>query len=209
MKNFGFYVANNSTRLIKYLETYNDFESCSLIIHTGNENQILLDIVEANKLSYFHIETVSNLELSNKILDLLTEYKIEYMFCFGDRILKGDLLMLYNNKIINFHPSLLPAFKGLNAIDQALNNSCLLLGNTAHFINDKVDDGLIIMQSILPKSEFTDYEDVLDMQLPMLKQIIQWITQERIHITQNFVKIYNAKYQFLKFIPNIEEETIY
>lgn len=206
MKKFGFYVANNSTRLIKYLETYKNYTNCNVIIHTGIENQRLLDIVRTNKLNYFHIETINNLELSNKILTLLSEHEIEYMFCFGDRILKGDLLIKYHNKIINFHPSLLPAFKGLNAIDQALNNSCLLLGNTAHFINDKVDDGLIIMQSILPKSNYTCYDDVLDMQLPMLKQIIQWLEQERISIINNKINVNNSKYKLANYLPNLEDE---
>lgn len=204
MKKFGFYVANNSTRLIKYLEAYKDYTNCNLIIHTGIENQKLLDIVRTNKLTYFHIETTNNLELSNKILTLLSEHEIEYMFCFGDRILKGDLLIKYYNKIINFHPSLLPAFKGLNAIDQALNNSCLLLGNTAHFINDKIDDGLIIMQSILPKSNYTCYDDVLDMQLPMLRQIIQWLEEERIYIIDNKINIKNSKYELANYLPNLE-----
>ena len=78
----------------------------------------------------------------------------------------GKLLEAYRNKIINFHPSLLPSYPGLNAIDKAIEGNSLLLGNTAHFIDEKVDTGPIIMQSILPISLFNHYEDVLSLQIP-------------------------------------------
>ena len=66
-------------------------------------------------------------QVSQKLLFLLKEHNIDYLFCFGDKLLKGELLIEYKNKIINFHPSILPAFPGINAIDQALKSSVQLL----------------------------------------------------------------------------------
>ena len=61
------------------------------------------------------------------------------------------------------------------------------------------------MQSILPKSEFTCYDDVLDMQLPMLRQIVEWLNQKRITVECDRIQIIGATHQISNYIPNIEE----
>ncbi len=71
-------------------------------------------------------------------------------------------------------------FPGLNAIDRALESRTLLLGFTAHFIDNGVDTGPIIMQSVIHRAAFRTYDDVLDLQIPMLIQIIDWLRNDRI-----------------------------
>ncbi|MFQ5716991.1 MAG: formyltransferase family protein, partial [Nitrospinales bacterium] len=112
----------------------------------------------------------------------------------------------FENKIINFHPSLLPSFKGLNAIDQALEQNAFLLGNTAHFINEKPDSGLVIMQSIIHSSRYKTYDNVLDLQIPMLIQIMRWIKMDRLSITDEKVTVQNADYSVGPFMPKLEIE---
>jgi phosphoribosylglycinamide formyltransferase-1 len=119
----------------------------------------------------------------------MLEFKIDFLFCFGDRILKGRILEVYKNKIINFHPSLLPAFSGLNAIDKALNSSVQILGNTAHFIDEGIDTGPIIMQSVIPRNSYTCYEDVLSLQIPMLLRIWELIDSNKITVIDNLVVV--------------------
>ena len=60
---------------------------------------------------------------------------------------------------------------GLRAIDQALEYGVKYLGNTAHFIDEGIDTGRIINQTILPVEEFNDYEDLLILQIDMLKNL--------------------------------------
>lgn len=207
--NFAFYVSNKSTRLIRFLmNKENNYKHCSLVMHSGDESHELIEICKHYNIKYNHIrlDNVSNknLYLSDVMLDALQENNIDYVFCFGDRILKGELLDIYDHKIINFHPSILPSFKGLMAIDQALINSCMLLGNTAHFVDKDVDTGLIIMQSILPKQKYSKYDDLLDMQIPMLEQIILWVLDYRLNINKNHVLIEGATYNLCPYIPNLE-----
>jgi phosphoribosylglycinamide formyltransferase 1 len=114
------------------------------------------------------------------------------------------LLNKYNYRLINFHPSILPSYKGIAAIDQALGNNALLLGNTAHFVSEELDAGAIIMQSIMPAAEFTDYDQVLNMQIPMLNQLVNWFAENRIEVTGNKVTVKGASYKLDSFIPNIE-----
>jgi len=120
------------------------------------------------------------------------------------KILKGKLLNRYENRIINFHLSLLPAFPGLGAIDQVLDANALLLGNTAHFIDKNIDAGPVIMQSLFSSRKFTEHNDVLNMQIFMLKQIINWLLEGRVQITGYNVCIKDADYSIGEYIPSLE-----
>jgi len=62
------------------------------------------------------------------------------------RILDKTLLAAYPNKIINIHPSLLPAFKGKDAIGQAINYGVKVMGVSIHYVNSEMDGGKIIAQ---------------------------------------------------------------
>ncbi len=209
--NFAFYVSNKATRLVKFLKSCPlSVKSFQLVLHNGIENDELIGLCKKHEIKYEHIDFLNvegkSIYFSDTILMFLLQNKIDIVFSFGDKILKGKLLSIYENKIINFHPSILPAFSGLNAIDRALDSSCLLLGNTAHFIDEGVDTGTIIMQSFILKQKYSKYDDVLDMQIPMLNQLIDWITTKRLYFEKNSVHIKGAKYNLSNFIPNLEFE---
>ena len=63
------------------------------------------------------------------------------------KILPETLLDAFPNKIINIHPSLLPSFKGLNAIERAFNFGVKISGCTVHFVDKEIDQGIIISQA--------------------------------------------------------------
>ncbi len=66
------------------------------------------------------------------------------------RVLKGDFLQAFAGRIINIHPSLLPAFPGLEAWKQALTHGAKVTGCTVHFVDAGVDSGPIIAQQAVP-----------------------------------------------------------
>lgn len=72
------------------------------------------------------------------------------------RILPEEFINSFPNKIINIHPSLLPAFPGLNAHQQALDAGVKLTGCTVHFVDKGCDTGPIILQESLPILEGDD-----------------------------------------------------
>jgi formyltetrahydrofolate-dependent phosphoribosylglycinamide formyltransferase len=76
------------------------------------------------------------------------------------RILSGDFVRRYSGRMINIHPSLLPAFPGLATHERALAAGCRVHGCTVHFVTEGMDEGPIIEQACI-RIEYTDTPDTL------------------------------------------------
>lgn len=211
----AFYVSGSASRLIKLFQKDSKIlESTKLIVFDNppfrtlqsyaKEKDIKLIEIDYNKLHLFKKER--NLYLSDTMLRYFKNMQITHCFCFGRLLLIGDLLKIYQNKIINFHPSILPLFAGNKAIDKALESKSFLLGNTAHFIDEGMDSGPIIMQSIIKASEFKDYESVLSMQIPMIEQIYNYLENNAICIKNNAVSIQDS-INYPAFFPNLNNKS--
>ena len=66
------------------------------------------------------------------------------------RIISPKFVEAFPNRIINIHPSLLPKYKGLHAIEQALDSGDDITGVTVHYVNNELDGGEIILQRKVP-----------------------------------------------------------
>ena len=85
------------------------------------------------------------------LVDLLHRHGTEWVALAGYmRVVKAPLLDAFPNRVINIHPSLLPAFKGLRAWEQALSAGVTETGCTVHFVNRDIDAGEIIAQQRVP-----------------------------------------------------------
>ena len=85
------------------------------------------------------------------LVKLLQDRAVEWVVLAGYmRVVKAPLLNAFPNRIINIHPSLLPAFKGLRAWEQALAAGVPETGCTVHFVNGDIDAGEIIAQQRVP-----------------------------------------------------------
>lgn len=81
----------------------------------------------------------------------LTEAKVDLIVLAGFmRILKGEFLRAFANRVVNIHPSLLPAFPGLEAWKQALDYGVKVAGCTVHFVDQGIDSGSILGQETVP-----------------------------------------------------------
>ncbi len=90
-------------------------------------------------------------EYETIIARLLVEKHVEWVCLAGYmRLIGPTLLAHYAGRIINIHPSLLPAFKGKNAVEQALAYGVKVLGVTIHYVDESLDGGKIIAQRAYP-----------------------------------------------------------
>jgi phosphoribosylglycinamide formyltransferase-1 len=181
---YALYCSGNATRIIKFYKKYKIAEfPLGVIVYDGGNPLIeekLKNIFGKKLINFKHdIKFTKKQQSDSFSLFLLNQFKskgIDFVFCFGSKILKKILINQFKNKIINFHPSLLPKYPGLNAIDQAIQNNETELGNTAHFIDEGIDTGKIILQTRIFYLDYIDYNSVLDLQIDMLNRI--WNTIE-------------------------------
>jgi len=84
----------------------------------------------------------------------LSEARVDLIVLAGFmRILKGEFLRAFTDRVVNIHPSLLPAFPGLEAWKQALDHGVKVTGCTVHFVDQGIDSGPIIAQQTVPVLE--------------------------------------------------------
>jgi len=85
------------------------------------------------------------------LLAELARYEVDLVCLAGFmRLLSGTFIRQFPNRILNIHPSLLPAFPGLDAQHQALEHGVRLSGCTVHFVDEELDAGPIILQTAVP-----------------------------------------------------------
>ena len=114
-------------------------------------------IIYAKKYSIPYIFINTNFKNhENKIFYYLKKYKISFICLAGYmKIVSNKLIKKYQRKIINIHPSLLPKFKGLNTFARMLKNKEIKAGCTVHYVSEKLDSGITIVQ----KKFFINKED--------------------------------------------------
>lgn len=95
------------------------------------------------------------------LLEELAKHQVEVVCLAGYmRLLSASFIRAYPLRILNIHPSLLPAFPGLDAQHQALEHGVKYSGCTVHFVDEGLDSGPIILQSVVPVAD-NDSEDTL------------------------------------------------
>ncbi|MFN6463441.1 MAG: phosphoribosylglycinamide formyltransferase [Nostoc sp. DedVER02] len=98
-----------------------------------------------------HRKYKSREELDEKIVQTLRRYDVEWVILAGwMRLLTSVFIDAFPDKIINIHPSLLPSFKGIHAVEQALESGVKITGCTAHIACLEMDSGPILMQAAVP-----------------------------------------------------------
>jgi phosphoribosylglycinamide formyltransferase-1 len=95
------------------------------------------------------------------LLDHLERADVDLVVLTGYmRILSGPFVEHYRHRILNIHPALLPAFRGMNAFQQALDHGVKWTGTTIHLVDEEVDHGPILYQVPVPVKENDTYESL-------------------------------------------------
>lgn len=96
-------------------------------------------------------------EHDREMIAALQEAKVDLVCLAGYmRLLSPEFVRAFPNRILNIHPSLLPAFPGLEAQRQALEHGVKVSGCTVHFVDEHLDHGPIILQKTVPVLEGDD-----------------------------------------------------
>ena len=138
------------------------------IVHSCHDHKVVLMIhnttvcgakLKAEKLGIRHLHIHSRNE--DKIIKAFKDAKVDLIVMAGwMRIIGKDLIKAFENKIINIHPSLLPKYKGLNAVQQALDSEDAVTGCTVHIVTEELDSGEILNQAVVPMLDHDDVESL-------------------------------------------------
>jgi phosphoribosylglycinamide formyltransferase-1 len=103
------------------------------------------------------------------------------------RILSEGFVRHFEGRLLNIHPSLLPAFAGLHTHQRALEAGCKLAGATVHFVTPQLDHGPIVIQAAVPVLPDDDEERlaarVLSKEHVIYPLAVRWFVQERLHLS--------------------------
>ena len=149
----------NLNNLIKKSREYNFPVRIKLIV-SNNINAEGLKYAKINSIPFILINTKLN-NFEHKILKELKRYDISLICLAGYmKIISKNFIKLFGKKIINIHPSLLPKFKGLNTFSRVIKNKEIRSGCTVHFVNEKLDNGKIIVQKFFFINEYDKENDI-------------------------------------------------
>ena len=127
-----------------------------VLVITDVENAGILSLAKTHSLETLHIppgkfRTKLDEGAEKRFITVLQEKQVDLVVLAGFmRILKGEFLRAFADRVINIHPSLLPAFPGLEAWKQALDYGVKVTGCTVHFVDQGIDSGAIIAQQTVP-----------------------------------------------------------
>jgi len=147
-------------------------------------------------------------DFENRIIQHLEENQIDLIVLAGYmRLVSRRLISRYKNKILNIHPSLLPSFKGTEGIKDAFNYGVKVTGVTVHFVDEKMDHGLIILQKAVPIEE-NDTQESLEKKIHKIEhrlypQAIRLYVEGKIEAKERPVKI-SSQLAFPKLPPDLE-----
>jgi len=131
-----------------------------------------------------------------KILECLSTYKdIDYIVLAKYmRILTPKFVQVYEDKIINIHHSFLPAFIGANPYKQAYERGVKIIGATAHFVNNNLDEGPIIAQEVINVNHSYSWKDMQksgrDVEKIVLSHALKLALEDRIFVHANKTVIF-------------------
>ena len=152
----------------------------------------LRELTEKFNIPFIYIpaENITRAEHEEKIKTVLQDYNFDYLVLAKFmRILSPDFVKDFEGKIINIHHSFLPAFIGANPYKQAFERGVKIIGATAHFVTNDLDEGPIIYQDIIKVSHSKTAKDLAkmgkDVERIVLANALKLVFEDKVFIDGN------------------------
>ena len=134
-------------------------------------------------------------EHEKMVLAELKKFSFDYLILAKYmRILSSDFVLNYEEKIINIHHSFLPAFIGANPYKQAYERGVKIIGATAHFVTECLDEGPIITQDVVLVNHEMDWQDMRragrNIEKVVLTRALDLVFDERVFVYKNKTVIF-------------------
>ncbi|HHR6316952.1 TPA: formyltetrahydrofolate deformylase [Providencia alcalifaciens] len=157
----------------------------------GNHDT-LKNLVEQFGIPFHHIshEGLTRDQHDEKLTAQIDQYQPDYVVLAKYmRVLTPAFVQRYPNQIINIHHSFLPAFIGARPYHQAYERGVKIIGATAHFVNDNLDEGPIITQNVINVDHTFTADDMMragrDVEKNVLSLALYWVLAQRVFVYGN------------------------
>lgn len=168
------------------------------ILAVVSNHEKLRRLTEQAGIPYHYVshENLSREDHESKVLDIISQYNPEYVVLAKYmRVLTPEFIRRYPERIINIHHSFLPAFIGANPYKQAYKRGVKIIGATAHFVNEQLDEGPIIAQNVIPVDHTYGDEDMAtagrDVEKNVLSHALKLVFDEKVIVTGNKTIIFD------------------
>jgi formyltetrahydrofolate deformylase len=177
----------------------NYFKDLNMSVEAVISNYMILDKLASKfDIPFYYVshENRSREDHEKYIHQVLSELDFQYIVLAKYmRILSPDFIAKYPNKIINIHHSFLPAFVGASPYAQAYERGVKIIGATAHFVNEDLDQGPIIAQNVLPVAHSHSATDMAlagkDVEKIVLAKALKLVLEERVFVSGNKTVIFD------------------
>lgn len=163
-----------------------------------------IEVARRHNIPYEVLVSKNSSEFSDKLNTFFSDITIDMFVSFYTKLFKGEFLNSTRGKLINFHPSILPACPGLDGFGDTVRSGSQYIGSTVHFVDGGIDTGRPIFQSCTSYNPDISIEEnrhkVFVQQCKMLIQIIVWLNNDRIDSRG----IRDGEYMFSEFVPNLD-----
>jgi formyltetrahydrofolate deformylase len=161
LQNVALFVSKEPHCLTRILEGKKKGEIKANIPVIIGSDSTLKSMADSAGIPFHAVVHTDQAEAENKILQLIDQYNIDLIVLARYmRILTPNFVWRYPNRIINIHPSLLPAFPGAYAYVQAYERGAKIVGCTAHFVTEDLDQGPIISQESFKVSKSDNLDTI-------------------------------------------------
>lgn len=169
----------------------------NLAVVIGSEPTLKHTADEAG-IPFHSVSHADQAEAERNILDLIEKYNVDLIVLARYmRILTPNFVWRYPNRIINIHPSILPAFPGAYAYVQAYERGAKIVGCTAHFVTEDLDQGPIISQNSFKVSQTDTLETIKkkgqELEAETLFEAVKWYLENRLEVYWGKVFVHDDK----------------
>jgi formyltetrahydrofolate deformylase len=155
-------------------------------------HETLRDLVKRFDIPFYCVpaEGLTRSEHEARMREQIDRYESDYIVLAKYmRILTPDFVAAYPQRIINIHHSFLPAFVGANPYKQAYERGVKIIGATAHFVTDDLDEGPIIAQDVIPVNHRFDWKQMQragrDVEKIVLSRALSLVLNDRVFVYGN------------------------
>ncbi len=153
---------------------------------------ILKEFAEKFYVPFFYVphENKSKADFENEITSILSNYELDYIVLAKFmRILSPEFNSKYPHQIINIHHSFLPAFIGASPYKQAFERGVKIIGATAHFVTNNLDEGPIISQQTIHVNHTFDAKQMAvagrEIEKAVLSKALEQVLEDRVFVSGN------------------------